>query len=133
MSLCNPCENANKLPACLDTLVVGKIDSLNTAVYVYVQNNTLGGAPIRFDATSDADGYVEFDLGLFEPMPNQSYEIWITLTTAKNLSCKEDIQPADCDNPYITTTYTCFTLQFYYVDTEDLMRTYYVSQTITLA
>ena len=133
MSLCNPCQNTNKLPACLDTLVVGKIDSLDTAVYVYVQNNTLSAPPIRFDAVSDEDGYVEIDFGLFEPMPNHSYEIWITLTGAKNLGCKEDIQLADCDNPYITDTYTCFTIRFYYVDGEDLMRTYYISQTITLA
>lgn len=133
MSLCNPCAKANDLPACLDTLLVGRITAVNTSVYVYVRNNTTEAAPIRFTAISDADGYVEIDLGLFEPMPNHSYEIWITLATAKNLGCKEDMQPADCENPYITDTYSCFTLQFYYVDGSDLMRTYYLTQTITLA
>ena len=132
MSVCNPCQQANSLPSCLDTLVVGKIDSTSTAVYVYLKNHTTDAPPVRFDAVSDEDGYVEFDLGSFEPMPNHSYEIWITLTTAKNLDCREDMQPADCDNPYITTTYTCFALTFTYVDDEALERLYYVSQTITV-
>lgn len=132
MSLCNPCQAAGSLPACLDTLTVGKISSTSANVYVYIKNHTTDAAPVRFSTTSDEDGYIDLDLGTWEPMPNHSYELWVTLRTAKNQDCKEDIQPADCDSPYITTAYSCFALKFEYIDDDALERVYYTSATITV-
>ena len=130
--ICNTCTPANNLPACVNSVVIGRVTAL-LDYYIYVQDTTVNGYPKRFTSTADVDGDLVWTLGNFEAMPNHSYKIWATLTGARNNQCFEPIAPADCDYAYLDETFDCFSVHFEYIEDEDLMRVYYDELTLTLA
>lgn len=105
MSVCNPCTATEPVANCITDLIIGKISSNSTAVYVYLNNITLGKL-VRFSATSSASGIVTIQRGTQVFMPNHAYEIWITLAIATNPNTpKEQIQIG-------ANFYKCFSVRF---------------------
>lgn len=121
MSVCNPCLETDTLPVCIDSLIVGTISSLTTAVFIFVKDITTGKI-VRFEETSDGAGLVTITGLDTEPdfMPNHSYELWITLALATSIEAKEDITV-----PNAAASTECISLNFEYTGEE------YTSITIT--
>lgn len=127
---CSACIKTNDLVACAQIIVVGKILEANAGVFVFMKHLATGRIN-RFESVSDDDGYVEVDVTNFNLIPNQSYEIWITLNS-NGVDCRVEITLEDCAGEPIETTYTCLETTFVEVFADDLMLTYYSTQKITI-
>lgn len=102
---CNPCDEfscACDLFECLSTVLLGRISSLNTAVYVHIKKQN--GAEYIQATTSDGTGYVTMDTTL----PNSAffneydglYQIWIM---RGGYFCDGDKQAVTCPGGTYTT------------------------------
>jgi hypothetical protein len=126
MSVCNPCTATEPIANCITDLVVGKISSLSTAVYVFLHNITLDKI-VRFSTTSSSTGIITIQRGSQVFMPDHSYEIWITLATATNPNgTKELIQIG-------SNYYSCLSVRFTKVYDTNNTSISYLSQTLTPA
>jgi hypothetical protein len=123
MSVCNPCTPTEPIANCITDLVVGKIAFLSTAVYVFLHDITLDRI-VRFSTTSSPTGIVTIQRGSQVFMPDHSYEIWITLTTATNPNApKESIQIG-------SNYYDCLSVRFQKVYDSTNTSVSYLSQTL---
>lgn len=80
---CNDCQDIKVVPVCTENLVLGKVASLTTAVFIYFKNIS-SGYQTRQQVTSAGDGTIAADLTVPDPSfynPNGVFECWATLTT----------------------------------------------------
>jgi len=80
---CITYQRTKELTAGAGVVTLGAISSLNTDVYIHVQN-TATKAIYRQSATSDGSGVVNLDITdpeSFAYHPNTDYEVWVTLQT----------------------------------------------------
>ena len=102
MGVCTPCTKPKPVARCITNLVIGTISSLNTAVKVYVANKTLDDRILEYSVTSSAAGLVTIPITPQRFSEDHSYEIWITLATAANISMRQNItisgEISDCVN-----------------------------------
>jgi hypothetical protein len=80
------CQESQKIPTCLEELVLGSVSELSTDIVVYIQNNTTGYTHIQYVTTS-IEGIVTIDLT--DPLPSfynpdSYYEVKVT-TRANSL------------------------------------------------
>jgi len=117
---CSDCVETKCLPVCLSNIIVGVFEP-DTDYYIYLENATTGQL-LRFESTTDGNGKLEFSLG-FEPMPDQSYKLWVTETN-QNIDHEEEII---IPYGYYTSDSTadCLALRFVYVEDTDLNKILY--------
>lgn len=84
---CSSCNKAKDLLSCISTLTIGTIANLNTAVYVYIRNNTTGRL-YRYEVTSTGAGLVAVPINTQQWIPEHDHEVWITLQSATNIDEK---------------------------------------------
>lgn len=108
MSVCNSCISAQPIARCITNLIVGTISSLNTAVYVYIKNLTTG-RDVRYAVTTSAAGLITVPITPQRFSEDHSYELYVTLTTANNISVKQNItisgEVSDCVSLRFKTIY----------------------------
>lgn len=118
---CSDCVATKCLPACLSNIIIGIFEP-NTDYYIYIEDVTTGQL-ILFSATADGAGVLQFALGAFEPMPDHSYMLWITLTN-QNIDHEEIITI-----PYglysVDSTASCLSLRFEYVEDSEANKILY--------
>ena len=98
---CTNCTESNQIPECVDTITIGTIANLNTAVYIYIRNLSTGYVHQQA-ATSSGAGLVILDSTLPDKSfynENHLYELWITLQSAginnkKTITIDAEVQ--DC-------------------------------------
>lgn len=125
MSICTDCLNPKPIARCITNLIIGKISSINTLVYVYVANKTLDNRIIRYAVTSSADGTVTIPITPQRFSEDHSYEIHITKQDAKGVEVRENItidsEVADC-----------VALDFEMIFTNDNLAASYTNQTLSI-
>lgn len=92
------CQESQKVPTCLDELVLGSVSELNADVFVDIKNVSTGYS-IRQAVTTSAEGLVT--INLTDPVPsfynpNSYYEISISSTTQVLLPLTIDDMEFDC-------------------------------------
>lgn len=124
MSICSDCIHALPVARCVTNLIVGTISSLNTAVYVYIRDVTMD-RDIRYAVTSSAAGLITVPITPQRFSEDHSYEIYITKTTAANISVKENITiQAEVSN--------CVSLRFETIWDNNNAIVTYANQTLTI-
>lgn len=118
------------MAACAETIVIGTIAESDAGLFVFFKNLATGRIT-RISTTSNGDGLVSVDVSDMVLIPNQSYEIWVTLNS-DGMDCRQAITPVDCTGTPTDETYTCFNVTFYNVHDKDLMMIYYSTQIITV-
>lgn len=126
MSVCNDCTGTKKIARCTTNLIIGTISNINTAVYVYIKDNTLDDRIIRYAITSSGAGLITIPITPQRFSEDHTYEIWVTLTTASNIETKLDITIG-------TVTNTCVNLNFATIWTNDNTVATYTNQTLSLS
>ncbi len=105
---CNSCNKAKDLLSCISTLTIGTIANLNTAVYVYIRNNTTGRL-YRYETTSSNAGLVAVLINTQQWIPEHDHEVWITLQSATNIEEKINFTISatsiECANFTLTRVY----------------------------
>lgn len=107
MTVCSPCLSTDEIPVCTTNLTLGTIASLNTAVYVYIRDNSTGRTE-RYDVVTDQAGTVTIQLQAEDFMPGHSYETWVTLANATSIEDRETITVGATETP-------CIYLRFKYI------------------
>ena len=77
---CSTCKQINPIPCCVTTLTVGTVANANVNVRVYFKNITTGRI-LGLPGTTDGAGLVTVDVSDEQFATNQSWEIWVTLTS----------------------------------------------------
>lgn len=122
---CSICTETKPIPTCVDKLIIGVIEDINTDVSIYIKNNVTGRIQ-KVDTTSDGSG--EVTLNLINPdkafySQNFDYELWITLKD-ESINDKLDITIGYAVND-------CFILRF--VDIyEDLDKADFTTHTLEI-
>jgi len=103
---CLTCTRTKELTAGAGTVNLGTITSLNTDVYISIED-TSTGKQFRQEATSSATGQVDLDLtqpDAYTFRPNADYDVWVWLQTG-------DISDAQTITNNLLE-YECFKLRF---------------------
>ena len=77
---CSTCKQINPIPCCVTTLTVGTVADASVNVRVYFKNITTGRI-LGLPGTTDGAGLVTVDVSDEQFATNQSWEIWVTLTS----------------------------------------------------
>ena len=93
MSICDNCLKVKDIPSCVESLTVGVIANALTPIIVYVKNISTGKIT-SFLETSQGDGTVKFNPNGWI-VPENSFEIWVTLAGATDTSTRLDLTIGD--------------------------------------
>ena len=104
------CTTVNKIPSCIDTLIIGDVANPNANYYVYLK--TPDG---RIDRYSAIDVVYTDQIGIESPQVRIGtvYEIWVTLASDEQLNERVAFTPFGA-----TSTVTCVNVEFSYCDSE---------------
>lgn len=104
---CNNCTNLQLVPQCIDEVILGSISSIGASIFIVVTNIATQRTHIQ-SAVSGSAGEVTLDLTNPSSkffMPDQAYEIHVSLQISNNVYNKEDWT---IDG----NTDTCYNLEF---------------------
>ena len=126
---CSACTSVKPIASCLTTMIIGDAGGgyPNTLIYVYIRNVTTG-KNIRLSSTTSGAGIIQPNVSTISFLPNQSYEIWVTLQTAASVT---DYLPFKIDGDP-DNTYSCISLRFFSVSGPDNLTLPFLTQTISL-
>jgi hypothetical protein len=96
------CQESQKIPTCLDELILGSVSEVNTLVYVDIKNISTG-YNYRHSVTTSETGVITLDLS--EPAPsfyNQDsyYEIYVSSASHILLPITIDDSEFECIGVY---------------------------------
>lgn len=102
------CTTANKIPSCIDTLIIGLVANPSANYYVYLK--TPDG---RIDRYESVDVVYTDQIGIESPNVRigTTYEIWVTLKADEQLNERVSFTPFGT-----TTAVTCVNVEFTYCD-----------------